>query len=82
MGTSTSPFLTGTKMVSRPEKNAMNVGAALDCEVIWELCPGTGFLILREGYALTGRAGLVDGQVVMNAAAKVKTSFKSSGTYK
>lgn len=82
MGTATAPFVTATKIVSSPVKNAMNVGPVLDCEITLEFCPGTGFPILRAGYALTGRVGLVDGQDVMNAAAKVKTSFKSRGTYK
>jgi hypothetical protein len=87
-GKTTFPSLSGIKIFDRPVKKTAYNGvpdamfALLKSNVTGE--PGCVWLdeMEREGKALTGRTGLVDGQEVMKDAAMVKTSFKLRGTYK
>lgn len=80
LGTSTSPSVMGTKILSRPVKNTIWLAVASALLVTLDLLPGTGLLKVREGKAFTGSAGFDDGQDVMNGAARVKTWFSPRGT--
>jgi hypothetical protein len=77
----TLPFVTGAKTVSRPVKKATNKapeGTGLKVRV--DTAPGLGEESVREGKALTGRAGLVEGHETMKDTAREKTWLRPRGT--
>lgn len=71
-GMATEPFCTGAKIVERPVKNAMYVLSVEELAAVTVAdAPGVALAMVRAGKALTGRAGLEDGQEVMKGAARV-----------
>ena len=60
-------------MLEEEESEGVKANVDMDPDV-----PG---VIVREGNAVTGRGGLVDGQLVMNADAMVYTWLNVNGVY-
>lgn len=79
-GIVTLPPFTGTNTLSSPVKNTTNVGAVLPFEVTVADCPGATLVSVSAEKAFTGSAGLVDGQEVMNCAARVNIWLRPRGT--
>jgi hypothetical protein len=89
-GTTTFPFLIGTKIWDRPVRKATNVGEDVELLVLLNKTDAVTFgprvldevgVMVSEGKALTGRGGLEEGQDTMNDAARVNTSSRVRGTY-